>query len=536
VLLAGRLAWGPTALSTGEILAPSEDKTITVLDAQAKILASWKAPDRFAASVTAGPAGPHPLAAAPLLSGQVVVLAWDAKTRVLAPSYVPARPSEATATAWMASGALVAGWKDGQVESWQNGTRLWSAPTGAEVRFLLVDNAAGVYGFGPNHVTLIDFAGRIAAAWPLNGIPRGVLQTLGGTIICWTDTAVWRLEDKSFVLVAQASALGVVLDGQGKLVVTEPNHVRRLGLDGSLVSQFSLPRLAVTPAVVDDRGRLLIGTSSGLEEWTYDGRLSALLADTPPSPALLTETGLGAWGTNDWKVHIWSGFRWPTYGWPQEGGNSERSYAARRPASVQARASRWTEEPAFTYLYLLVSSGKEADQREALDRIEAAASQGTALWQAPWLNIILLKIARSGLTDLQFTGRQMTNNWPELRTRAFRLLAATAGPEDRDELLNLVHKEYEPAVLTTAIPAMIESGWDGDGKLMKMLNETLKRMSDQPSLADTIIDAARTLWQQNGRSSDPTLMELVQSIFEGSYPTTVKLKAQKLFQEILTSP
>ena len=536
VLLAGRLAWGPTALPTGEILAPDEDKTMTVLDAQAKILARWRAPDRFAAPVTAAPAGPVLQIAAPLLSGQIVVLAWDAKTRVLAPSYVPSRRSEAAATAWMASGTLVAGWKDGQVEAWQNGTRRWSAATGAEVRFLLVDNAAGVYAFGPGKVSLIDPAGRTAVVWPLEGTPRGVLQTLGGTVVCWTDTAVYGLGDSGFVPLARTKALGVVLDSQGKLVITEAGRIERMGFDGRVLSQIVLPRAALTPAVLDDRGRLLIGTAAGLEEWTYDGRLSALLSESTPSPALLTENGLGAWGTSDWKVHVWSGFRWPAYGWPQEGGNSGRSYAARRPAGVQARASRWTEDPGFTYLNLLASSGKASDQSEALDRIEAASSQGSALWQAPWLNIILLKIARSGLTDLQFAGPRVTNNWPELRLRAFRLLALTAGPEDRDELLSLVHKEFDSGVLAAAIPALTRWGWDGDGRLMRMLQETLTRMSDQPALGGVVIDAARTLWQQNGRSSDPVLIDLVKAVFEGSYPTSVKLQAQKLFQDVLTSP
>jgi hypothetical protein len=537
VLLAGRLPWGPTALSTGEILAPDEDKTLTVLDAQAKVLAKWTAPDRFSAPVTAAPAGASVLAAAPLLSGRIVVLAWDGKTLVLAPSYVPSRQAEAVATAWTGSGSLVAAWKDGQIELWQGGSRRWGAAVGFETRFVLADNAAGVWVFGPGHAALLDFSGKPVSAWTLSGTPRGVLQTLGGIVVCWTDTGLWARGDGDFIkLDASTSVLGAVVDGQGKLVVTEPDRVRRMGFDAEVLSRILLPRRAVTPAVVDDRGRLLIGTASGLEEWTYDGRLIALLSNSPPSPVLLTETGAGAWGTDDWKVHVWSGFRWPEFGWPIEGGSSGRSYAAQRSVGMPARVSRWTEDPAFTYLYLLASTGKEADQREVLDRIDAAAASDSPLWHASWLNLILLKVARSGLTDLQMTQRRIVNSWPPLRYRAFSLLARTAGPEDRDELISLVHKEYDPAVLAAAVQAMTRWGWDGDGKLMRMLDETLSRMKGEAALAGTILDAARSLWLKNGRSADPVLVPLVQSVFEGPYPTDVKLKAQKFFQDLLAAP
>lgn len=531
-LLAGRLPFGLTALSTGELLAPDEDKSITVLDAHARILASWRAPDRFAAPLSAAPAGPRTLVAAPLLSGQIVVLVWDPQTRVLAPSYIPARASEASAAVWTSSGTLLAGWKDGRVEAWKDGSRVWSASAGMEIRCLLVDNAAGVFAFGPGGAALFDFTGRPINRWTLDGTPAGALQSIGGTVVCWTEAGVWRLDASGFIGLASGPVLGAALDGQGGLIVTEPARVRRLRLDGTLLSQIVLPRLATSPAVIDDRGRFLIGTSAGLEEWTYDGRLLARLSGSQPSRVLLTESGIGAWGTADWKVHVWSGFQWPEYGWPQEGGDSLRSYAARRSAGVQERASRWTEAPAFTYLYLLASSSKEADQSEALDRIEAAAVKGDALWQAPWLDVVLLKIARSGLTDLSFLQGKVANSFPNQRLRAFRLLALTASPEDRDELLALVHKEYEPAVLTAAIRALTRSGWDGDGALMRMLDETLRR-SDDPALAETIVDAARTLWRRNGSSSDPVLVPLVQYVFQGAYPTSVKRKAQKFFQELL---
>jgi hypothetical protein len=280
-----------------------------------------------------------------------------------------------------------------------------------------------------------------------------------------------------------------------------------------------------------------VGTVGGLEVWTYDGRSLGILDPSPPAAsALLTDSGWVVWSDTDWTVHVWKGFRPPPFGWAQDGGGPGRPFRAHRPSSVAVRAVNWTDDPEFGYFYQLAASGEEAKQREVLDRFDAKAAQTNLLEAWPFANLILLKVARSGLTDLQLDRNRILNNWPGLRLRAFALLARTAGPEDRDELIALVHREFDPSVAAQGALALAQSGWDGDGRLMQMLFELQGRMADQSVVADAVIDAARTLWVANGRSADPVLVPLVSAVFQGPFPRSVKLKAQKFFQDLMEAP
>lgn len=540
LLLAGRLPWGASSLPTGEILAPCEDQTLSVLDDRAQVLGRWKAPARIAGPVTVGPRSAYQLLAVPLGSGRVEVLVWDSKTKVLASSFGISHEGEVAATAWSASGSVSVAWKSGAVEQWaSHGEREWATQLPFAACQLLRDDA-GLYVFGPGQVNLLSNQGQILAHWTVGGTPGGVLETLDGNVYVWTDAGLWvkKFDEAEFTLFDRSpQILGVVVDRLGRLLVTEPTRLRRINPQGTLLSVTVLPRPAVTGSVLDDRGRVLVGTSEALEAWTYDGRLLSILSDrSPAAGALLTDRGLGVWGTSDWKVHIWTGFRWPPFGWPELGGGPGHPFSARRPASMAIRSANWSDNPEFGYFFQLAASGEEAKQREVLDRFEAEAAQGDLLGTWPFANVVLLKLGRSGLTDLVLDRNRVVNNWPELRLRAFGLLAQTAGPEDRDELIALLEREFDPSVVTAGIQALTQSGWDGDGKIMRLLAGVQARMPDQVQVADAVIDAARSLWVANGKSSDPSLLSLVSAVFQGPYPRSIKQKAQKLFQDLVEGP
>ena len=540
LLLPGRLPFGASALPTGEILAPCEDQTLFVLDQQARVLARWMAAGRFSGAVTAGARNSRQLLAAPQVGGRVDILIWDPNTQVLVSVFSVAHSAEATATAWGVRSVHL-GWKDGRLEVWDaHGTLVWGTDTGFEIQRLLVDESLGVYALGPGQAELFDPHGKPIGRWKFDGSPRGVLQTMAGDLYVWTETGLWLkgADAHGFSLVDRSTKImGVVVDRQNRLLVIEPERFRRTKTDGSQISTTLLPRPALTTASLDDRGRVFFGTAAGLEAWTYDGRWLGTLTGSPLASApLLTDRGLGVWSDADWKVHVWKGFRWPPFGWPQEGGSPGRPFTARRPESVASRIESWIDDPDFGYYYQLAASGEESKQREVLDRLEARTARGDLLDSLPFANVILLKIARAGITDLQVENLRVTNNWPGLRLRAFALLARTAGPEDREELLSLLHKEFDPAVAAKGALALAQSGWDGDGKLMRLLSELRGRMSDQGVVADAVIDAARSLWLANGRSADPILIPLVSAVFQGPYPKSVKLKAQKFFQDLMEAP
>jgi hypothetical protein len=270
-----------------------------------------------------------------------------------------------------------------------------------------------------------------------------------------------------------------------------------------------------------------------VEAWTYDGRLLSILDPHPPSSELLlTDHGMAAWGDTQWTLHIWKGFRWPPYAWPVAGGGPGRPSTTTGGTSVSSRAADWLENAQFRYLFALVASGEEAKQSQVLDLLEAKAAQGPLSESVPFANVLLLKTIRSGLTDLMFDQNRVTNNWPALRLRALRLLSRSAGLEDRGELLDLLDREFDPVVAAEGARALARSGWDGDGKILKRLMQLLNRMPDQAQVAQAVLEAAVSLWQINGTSTDPVIIPLVQRLFQGPYPRSTKLQAQRFFQQL----
>lgn len=540
-LLPGRLAFGATALPGGEILAPCEDLSLSVLDASARVVAVWNAPARFGGPVTASPRGPVQFLAAPLISGRVEVLAWDAPTGVLAPAFAAVHAGPALSSAWGVSGTVFLGWSDGRVEAWsvQGGAR-WAAETGTAVSWLLSDEAVGVYAFGQDRCTLLDSRGRVESTWAYRGRPRGVLQTQGGDLVCWTETGVWikGVQAPGFqVVLASDAVLGAAADVQDRLVIAEPGRLLRLGADGTVYARGALGSPAVTAPVLDGQGRILLGTAAGLELRTYDGRVLAVLGQAVPAAApLITDDGRAVWSGADWGLQVWTGLPRPAFGWFEDGGGPGRSFSARRPSSVAVRALGWTDDPTFNYFFELAASGDEDKQRQVLDRFQAKAAAGNLVQDWPFAPLVLLKIARSGLTDLHVERNRVTNSWPANRLRALRLLSASASPEDRDELLALLKVEYDPAVAAQGAEALVRSTWDGDGSLMRMLAQLQGRMADQAVVADAVIEAARALWAANGRATDPILVPLVSAVYQGPYPRAVKQKAQQLLQDFMLAP
>lgn len=529
LLLPGRMPWGATGLPSGEVLVPSEDQVVRVIDHQARVVTQWRAPARIAGPVAVGPAGPQTLVAVPLVTGRVVFLAWSSEGPRLTESWATDHSAIPTATAWSASGTAYVAWAD-RIEAWAPGGRLLWRSAGAGIAGLLVDESRGLYALG-NGVELYDQRGVAVASWPLDAPVRGALQTLGGTLYCWTSTGLWKREnDRGFTkLDPSDELLGVVVDRQEGLILTEPGRIRRIGNDGRLLSSLALPRPAVVASVIDDRGRVLVGTTEGLEAWTYDGRFLGTLDPSPPVASLLmTSRGLGVWGGLDWKVRVWKGFKLPPFGWSQPGGSPSRAWSTRGPATLASRSVVWAEDGEFGLYLQWASSGEEDLQSRALDGLEAR--------DKPWANLVLLKVARSGLSDLFIHENRVTNNWPQNRLRALRLLAARIGVEDRDELLAILSKEFDPAVVAQGFIDLGRSGWDGDGKLLRLIAEVQGRMPRQAVVADAAIDAARMIWEANGRSTDPSLVPLVTAVFQGPFPRTVKAKAQELFQDLVTGP
>ena len=542
ILLPGRLVHGLTALPGGELLAPCEDQSLTVLDDQSAPITRWNATSRFVQAISVAPPGPLQLLAAPLVSGRVEILAWDAQTRHLASQFAFTRKAvPSVPTAWDASGHLYQAWQDGHMESWNaQGDRLWSADFTEAPTALLNDETQGVFVAMKGLLVLLDHEGTEQRRWKLTGRPDGVLQTLEGNLYLWGDFGLWRLDPSGEVLgqlLTARAILGVTTDRQNQLIVTEPLVLRLLGSNGALRRTLSLTREAVAEVVPDDKGWLYVPTVAGMEKWSYAGQYLGLMSPGEPASAvLLTEKGLAAWGGQDWVCRVFTGATLPPFCWPQAGGGPRRAWSTTRPAALVARIANWADEPEFGYFMELAASGEDAKQQKVLTLFEERASDGTlrAVW--PFANVILFKLLRSGLTELELDDNYVTNNWPANRLRAFRLLRSDVTPEDREELLKLLEREFDPVNLAQGVMVLASTGWDGDGQLMRMLARLQTQKPREAVLADALVEAAHELWLTAERQADGSLVPLLTAIWKGELPRAVRLKAQLFFQELFENP
>jgi len=541
-LFPGRMIFGLSALPDGELLAPCEDQSVSVVDARANVLASWQAGSRIALPVSVAPSGPLQLLAVPQVSGRVDVLAYDKKTLHLAGQFALTYPSvPATPTVWDANGHLYQTWCDGHLESWNgHGVQLWAANLEFTPLFALNDDSLGLFVAGPAKLVLLDHQGNLTRTWQVLGNPRGILQTLAGNFYLWSETGLWllpptmegwkRVDDSQEIL-------GVATDRQNRLVVTEAGRFRRLGAFGSVLTLVALPRRALGPGVIDDRGRVFVPTVSGMEQWSYDGHfLGKFGGASPCTSPVLTKGGLIAWGGNDWVLQVLQGGSLAPFSWAQNGGGPQRAWSTTRPTALLARTQNWADEPEFGYFLQLASSGDDIKQQRVLELFEEKDEQGTLLSTWPFANVILLKILHSGLTDLEFRNNQVVNNWPGNRLRAYRLLTHTSNPEDRDDLLVLLSREFDAVNLAQGSRALAATGWDGDGQIMRTLALVQGRRPAEPVLADALLDCARDLWLAGGNNSDAAMVPMVTAIYQAELPRLIRLKAQKFFQEILESP
>ncbi len=541
-LFPGRMIFGLTALPDGELLAPCEDQSVSVVDAQANVLATWQADSRIAQPVSVAPSGPLQLLAVPQISGRVDVLAYDQQTLHLAGQFALSHPSTpATPTVWDANGHLYQTWQDGHLEAWNgHGVQLWAAHLEFVPLFALNDDSQGLFVAGKANLVLLDHGGNLTRSWDVSGSPRGILQTLAGNFYLWSETGLWLLSPKMDAwkrIDNSHEILGVATDRRNRLVVTEEQRFRRLGAMGSVLSVVPLPRRALGPGVVDDRGRVFVPTVAGLEQWTYDGQfLGKFGGSTPCTAPVLTNSGLLAWGGYDWILQVCQGGSLAPFSWSQNGGGPQRAWSTTRPTALLARNKNWDDEPEFGYFQQLASSGDDLKQQRVLELFEQKDAQGALLSTWPFANVILLKILHSGLTDLELRNNQVVNNWPGNRLRAYRLLTHTANPEDRDDLLVLLGREFDAVNLAQGSRALAATGWDGDGQIMQALALVQGRRPLEPVLADALLDCARDLWLGGGDNSDRAMVPMVTAIYQADLPRLIRLKAQKFFQEILDSP
>ncbi|NNM67913.1 MAG: hypothetical protein HKM06_07880 [Spirochaetales bacterium] len=540
--LAGRLVGGASELTGGEgFLLPCEDETLSWISPQGQLVAQWSADERFTAWASVGP---QRVSVIPLLSGRVVALHWG--NHALRPFAQTSRDAEPSIPAVLGdAGRWLLGWNDGWVS-------IWSPLTGHKIdvflgetpRAALYDPGWGFWIRTRAALVLVRLEANLTR-WPLpeskNPGTYFLAQGALGTLWLGGPDGLYRFQPaigKAVHLGSFDSPLhGIALGADDGPVVLGNQTLFFLDNTGLVKNSVALPAEARSGPILDDKGGFWVYTERGLFFGRSDGRLLRFWP-TPwgGTPPLLASKGDLLWVASDWELRLLSHQSPPYLSWSQAGGSPQRSNFCHRGVSYRDRMKAWQGEPGFQVLEALLQEGTRAGQEKALELIEARQKQGTLMTDWSFANLILLGIARSGVTDVRLDNGRIVNDWPDLRLRAYRVLAQTATPEDRNELMDLVEREYEEPDQNEGVLALAHSGLDPDGELTQLLERLRQKHPGDQDLAQALLEAAQRIWTVNGPDAPSNLASLVNSLYQGNYPRVLRVQAEKLFQKMIESP
>ncbi len=541
--LAGRLVGGATQVGTG-LLIPCEDETLTYLDAQGKKIASWTPYERFAGWVSLGKDG---ICVIPLLSGKVTALELDAKRiTVLAQTSRPSTPAFSPVAG--DAGRWLLGWRDGWVAVWSpKASFKIDVPLGSQPLAALYDPEEGFWIRTPHSLILVRIDGSLTRwggldpdkkvpsspqGWFLVQDQQGILWSGGPNGLSVFNPATGKYRQVE----ASDPILGLTLGADDGPVVLEAKRVLTLDADGSVRGTLNLPSKGEAGPILDNRGGLYIYTERGL----LLARGSRLLAFWPDpyggTAPLLTSDGTLVWVGADWQLRTLTHRAPPYLSWSQPGSDPEHSGSSHRPASYASLLRVWKADPSYQVFEALLAHGTRSAQNSVLTTLERQASRGDLRARWPFVNVILLQIARAGVSDVNLDQGRIQNNWPDLRLRAYQLLARTAEPEDKKVLYSLLQREYEPMVQDEGLLALAHSGLDPDGRVTQLFIQLQQNRPEDAVLAKTLLEAAQHLWEVSGPEAPPELGNLVEKLYTGAYPKVLRVEAEKLFQKMLGTP
>ncbi len=540
--LAGRLVGGATQAGKG-FLIPCEDETLSYYNEDGKKLSSWTPYERFSGWAV----GQGKTYLIPLLSGKVIALHLNANTlQRFAQTSRPSTPAFAPVAG--EAGRWLLGWKDGWVTVWSPEVSFKiDVPLGSRPLAALYDSDEGFWIRTPHSLTLVRIDGSLtrwgglapgrdvttsSGDWFLAQDQQGMLWSGGPDGLGVFNPATGKYRQ----IWDSPAVLGLAIGADNGPVILEAKKVVTLTSDGSVRRTLNLPSEAEAGPLLDNRGGLYIYTERGL----FLARDSRLLAFWPDpyggTPPLLTREGTIIWVGADWQLHTQEHQAPPYLSWSQPGGDPERSSSSHRPAAYASLLRVWKSDPSYQVFEALLAQGTRAAQNSILTTFEQQAKHEDLRVRWPFVNVILLQIARSGVSDVSLDQGRILNNWPDLRLRAYRLLAQTAETEDKKVLYSLIQREYEPMVQDEGILALAHSGLDPDGRVTRLLLQLQENRPEDAVLANTLLESAQRLWSVSGPETPPELGNLVEKLYSGAYPKVLRVEAEKLFQKMLLIP
>ena len=182
----------------------------------------------------------------------------------------------------------------------------------------------------------------------------------------------------------------------------------------------------------------------------------------------------------------------------------------------------------------LAESDEYDNKLVALQYLAAALDEGntsTSVIQA------LDKLAGEGLTTQSRTNGRLSNNFPEIRREACKLMAKVPTEHSKNTLIDIATADNEPMVVAAAVRALGEIGINNNDETVEAIRFANKRnriLNPTSSLALEVLNAFEML-ADSTEDRKGMINEITYITTDYHYVTPVRQKAYKLLKSLSSS-
>ncbi|MDR2901092.1 MAG: HEAT repeat domain-containing protein [Treponema sp.] len=144
-------------------------------------------------------------------------------------------------------------------------------------------------------------------------------------------------------------------------------------------------------------------------------------------------------------------------------------------------------------------------------------------------------LALEGSVNQTRESGRVTNNYPDVRTRAVTYLGTLGTEEAKDTLIKVLLADPEPMVLTEAVKSLGNIGINDEEQTVEAISWIVTRfdiLNPDNLLALSAIDAFEKIAESNGGIKSPAVVRTIIRIAEGPYINPVRSKARELLSSL----
>lgn len=170
----------------------------------------------------------------------------------------------------------------------------------------------------------------------------------------------------------------------------------------------------------------------------------------------------------------------------------------------------------------------------ALQFLEEAANNGKV---SPDMMVALDHLAGEGTNTQSRTKGRISNNYPEIRRDACRILGKVGTPEAAKTLNKIVRADNEPMVLAAAINSLGEIGYNDNDETTNTIafySDRFETLNPTSSLALEIVNAYEKL-AKTTKDRKPMLSSLQRIAVDYRFATPVRNRAKQVLNSLRSS-